>query len=73
MPTKEELMGSRLTVPEIKEHLGVDSLGYLSLEGMEAAVEESGPFCNACFSGNYPAPLVDLDKGLIRPGEKGCC
>jgi amidophosphoribosyltransferase len=73
MPTKEELMGHRFTVPEIAEQLRVDSLGYLSLEGMEEAVKEAGPFCNACFSGNYSAPLVDLDKGLIDPGEARCC
>jgi amidophosphoribosyltransferase len=73
MPTKEELMGHRLTIPEIEAHLKVDSLGYLSLEGMEEAAKEGGPFCNACFSGEYPAPLVDLDKGLIKPGDVKCC
>ena len=73
MPTKEELMGHRHTVPEIEELLGVDSLGYLSLDGMEGVVKETGPFCNACFSGDYPAPLVDLDKGLITPGDVKCC
>ena len=64
MPTKEELIGSRMTVDEIARHLNVDSLGYLSLERMEAAVADFGPFCNACFSGEYTAPLVDLGAGL---------
>ena len=64
MPTKEELIGSRLSVEEIRRALGVDSLGYLSLEGMQAAVADHGPFCNACFSGDYRAPLVDVEKGL---------
>jgi len=73
MPTKEELMGHRMSISEIEAHLGVDSLGYLSLEGMEGAVAEAGPFCNACFSGEYSAPLVDLDKGLISPGDVRCC
>jgi amidophosphoribosyltransferase len=73
MPTKEELMGSRFSVSDIAERLGVDSLGYVSLEGMEGAVEEGAPFCNACFSGDYPAPLVDLEKGLILPGDVKCC
>jgi amidophosphoribosyltransferase len=73
MPTKEELMGHRMSVAEIEKHLGVDSLGYLSLEGMEEAVKEGGPFCNACFSGDYTAPLVDLEKGLIRPEDAKCC
>jgi amidophosphoribosyltransferase len=73
MPTREELMGHRFTVPEIESKLGVDSLGYLSLEGMEGMVEGTGPYCNACFSGEYPAPLVDLDKGHIQPGDVKCC
>jgi amidophosphoribosyltransferase len=64
MPTKAELIGSKLEVPEIAETLGVDSLGYLSLEGMIEAVAAGAPYCTACFSGNYPAPLIDVDKGL---------
>jgi amidophosphoribosyltransferase len=70
MPTKEELIGARLSVDEIRQHLDVDSLGYLSLEGMHAAVAEYGPFCDACFSGNYTAPLVDLEMG--RPVTSHC-
>lgn len=61
MPSKEELVGSRLSVPEIGADLEVDSLGYLSLDGMLEAVAEGGPFCNACFSGEYVAPLVDME------------
>lgn len=63
MPTKEELIGSQKTVEEIRQHLNVESLGYLSLEGMHSAVAAHGPFCDACFSGNYTAPLVDLQMG----------
>jgi amidophosphoribosyltransferase len=65
MPSKEELIGSSHSVEEIAAELGVESLGYLSLEGMEGAVEDAGPFCNACFSGDYQAPLVDVEKGFI--------
>lgn len=61
MASKEELIGSTHSIEQIRQHLGVDSLGYLSLEGMEAAVSEFGPFCTACFSGDYPTPLVDLE------------
>jgi amidophosphoribosyltransferase len=63
MPTREELIGAQKTVEEIRQHLNVDSLGYLSLEGMHRAVASHGPFCDACFSGNYSAPLVDLEMG----------
>jgi amidophosphoribosyltransferase len=65
MPTREELIGAQKTVEEIRQHLNVDSLGYLSLEGMHSAVAEYGPFCDACFSGNYTAPLVDLERGGV--------
>ncbi|HEX7048959.1 MAG TPA: amidophosphoribosyltransferase [Longimicrobiales bacterium] len=67
MPTREELIGARHSVDEIRRNLGVDSLGYLSLEGMESAVREFGPFCNACFSGNYQAPLVDVEGAPGAP------
>ncbi len=65
MPTKEELIASRLEVEDIREHLRVDSLGYLSLEGMKDAVKEHGPFCDACFTGSYPTPLTDLERGHV--------
>ncbi len=64
MPTREELMGAKHSVEEIRQSLGVDSLGYLSLEGMNAAVKEHGPFCTACFSGDYPAERIDFEAGL---------
>ena len=70
MPTREELIGARKTVDEIRQHLNVDSLGYLSMEGMHEAVKQYGPFCDACFGGGYPAPLVDLQYG--RPVETHC-
>jgi amidophosphoribosyltransferase len=68
MPSHEELIGSRLSPDQIAEELGVDSLGYLSLDGMLSVVAEHGTFCDACFSGNYAAPLVDVDKGYV-PGN----
>jgi len=73
MPTKGELIGSRLEVSEIQERLGVDSLGYLSLEGMIGAVASAGPYCTACFSGDYPVPLVDVEKGLASPEGAPAC
>ena len=65
MPSREELIGGSRTVDNIAGLLEVTSLGYLSLGGMLDAVAEAGPFCDACFSGNYPAPLVDHEKGLV--------
>jgi amidophosphoribosyltransferase len=63
-PSREELIAAQMTLPEIATHLGVDSLGYLSLDGMLNSVP-GGPhgFCHACFSGDYPtAPPTDPDK-----------
>ena len=63
-PSREELIAANYTTEEIAAHLGADSLGYLSLEGMLESVP-SGPngFCHACFSGDYPTPPpADPDK-----------
>jgi amidophosphoribosyltransferase len=63
-PNREELIAANLSVPEIAAHIGVDTLGYLSLDGMLESVP-SGPdgFCHACFSGDYPTPPPsDPDK-----------
>ena len=52
-PTRDELIASAHSVEQIREHLKVDSLGYLSLEGMHGALTGSATgFCDACFSGN---------------------
>ena len=63
-PRREELIAANHTLPEIARRIGVDSLGYLSLDGMLQAVP-GGPegFCHACFSGDYPTPPpIDPDK-----------
>ena len=54
-PTKRELIASNRSVKEIADFIGVDSLGYISLEGMlNAMLLPKDSFCTACFSGNYP-------------------
>ena len=61
-PTKSELIGASHTVEQIREHLGVDSLGYLSLGGMVTAAAGDGDpadFCHACFSGEYPTEIPE--------------
>jgi len=58
MPTKKELIASAKSVEQIRRYLGVDSLGYLSIEGMlsmPSLPKES--FCVACFSGRYPTKI----------------
>ena len=54
-PQKSELIAATNDVAEIARLLGVDSLGYLSLDGMLAAMPDGpGGYCHACFSGQYP-------------------
>lgn len=54
-PRKEELIASIKSINEIAEYVGVDSLAYLSLDGLYRAVGAvRGSMCDACFSGCYP-------------------
>ena len=64
MATKWELIAAKKTIPEIREHLGADSLGYLSLDGLIRAVDlPKDIFCLACFTGAYPIPVqIEMDK-----------
>ncbi len=57
-PTREELIANDHTVDEIRDIMGADSLGYLSLEGLRRSAEplKSG-FCDACFSDEYPVAV----------------
>ena len=55
MAAKDELIAAGRTVDEICEQLGADSLAYLSLEGLQVAIERPADrFCRACLTGNYP-------------------
>ena len=56
-PSRRELIGALKTVDEIRDYLGVDSLGYLSLEQLLECERDGTQFCHACFSGFYPVPV----------------
>lgn len=61
-PTKEELIASSTSPEEIRKYLGADSLGYLSLAGLQQAVSDTeGKFCTSCYTGVYPTDLVQLE------------
>jgi amidophosphoribosyltransferase len=64
MATRWELIASRKTVPEVRDIIGADSLGYLSIEGLVKAVAlPKDIFCMACFTGEYPIPVqLEMDK-----------
>lgn len=57
-PSRQELIASTHTVEEITKYVTADSVGYLSLEGLHAAVGSDGRgYCDACFSGRYVVPF----------------
>ncbi|MES0492149.1 MAG: amidophosphoribosyltransferase [Leptospirales bacterium] len=62
IPTKSELIAHVNTLEEIKEFLGVDSIAYLTLEGMKKGAEDNNNYCSACFDGEYPVAL-DREQG----------
>ncbi|HEX5268404.1 MAG TPA: amidophosphoribosyltransferase [Acidimicrobiales bacterium] len=66
--TRAELLAANLTVTEIQDVLGVDSLTFLSLENMLRAIEAPGAgFCTACVSGEYPISVpVTLSKAVLE-------
>lgn len=68
--SRAELIATGLSVDEIRQSIGADSLGYLSQEGMvEATGQPRSSLCTACFTGEYPIPLPDphhLGKNLLE-------
>ena len=68
LATRKELVAANMTVGEIRDFIGADSLGYLSHEGLLRAVGQSeGKFCRACFTGNYPVPVqLEMDKLVLE-------
>jgi amidophosphoribosyltransferase len=67
-PTRKELMAANNSLEQIRDFLGVDSLGYLSLEGMIAASGlPASEFCTACYTGQYPSPVEsEMDKFVME-------
>ena len=57
MATRGELIAARQSVEDIRQHIGADSLGYLSLEGLQRALGLGKPTCLACFNGDYPVSV----------------
>jgi amidophosphoribosyltransferase len=64
MATRQELIAAHKTIPEIRDFIGADSLGYLSTERLIKAVDlPKNVFCLACFTGDYPVPVqLEMDK-----------
>ena len=71
-PQRADLLAATMTEGEMRTHLGVDSLRFISLDGLYRAVGEAGgrdpsqpQYCDACFSGEYPVePADQIDRGF---------
>ena len=67
-PTRDQLLAANYSVEEMAKLIGVDSLAFISMDGMYQAVsginrDATCPqFCDACFSGDYPIPLTDAEN-----------
>lgn len=77
VPSREKLIACQLSMEEIREQLGVDSIGYLSIESLhELGLGKKEGFCDACFTGNYPTAIPsqqeeeDKVEGEIRKSPK---
>jgi amidophosphoribosyltransferase len=71
-PDPEKLIANQMSMEKICEYLNVDSLGYLSIEGMiKATGRPANSFCLACFNGNYPLPVDPaLGKFIMEKREQ---
>ena len=66
-PSRSELLAANHSVEAMREHLGVDSLGYLSLEGLRICVDDPDHYCTACFDGRYPVdPFAGGEPDALR-------
>jgi amidophosphoribosyltransferase len=73
MATRRELIAAHKTVPEVRDFIGADSLGYLSIDGLIKAVAlPKDMFCMACFTGDYPIPVqLEMDKLALEAMPAG--
>ena len=71
-PRKKELIAANNSVEEIRKYIGADSLSYLSLEGLKKACHdgEKTTYCTACYTGNYPTKLLEIEENLPATVEE---
>lgn len=71
--SKDKLIACQMSIPEIAKHIGADSLGYLSVDGVKAIANDAPcNFCVGCFTGEYPIEVpkeMPKDKFEFRIGE----
>jgi amidophosphoribosyltransferase len=66
-PSQQELIAAQNSTEEIRRFVEADSLGYLSMEGLRQAVDDAKKrFCYACYTGDYPTPLVQIEEMALE-------
>jgi len=71
-PEREKLLAAKHDVRAMAELIGADSLAFISIDGLYRALGRGArnaanpAYCDACFTGDYPVPLTDFDKGSSR-------
>jgi len=70
-PTKNELIAANNTIEEIRRFVEADTLGYLSLSSLRKAVsDDHDEYCYACYTGNYPTELVNIEELMSAKGRR---
>jgi amidophosphoribosyltransferase len=70
-PERDKLLAARFDAAAMAQFIGVDTLSFVSIDGLYRAMGTPGRdpaaprFCDACFTGDYPIPLIDHDAGRV--------
>ena len=70
MADEDELIAAHRSVEEIRDHIGADSLAFLSIEAMMRALGSGNGYCNACFTGEYPFDSMRFVQLSLNPKEE---
>jgi len=68
-PSRKELIAANQSIEEIAKFIKVDSLKYLSLDGMLSVMKHSADFCSACFTGDYPVRVPENKSKYLLEGK----
>ena len=68
MGTHEELIASRMNLEQLRQHVGCDTLSFLSVDGMMRAINRQEGYCTACFTGSY---AVDVTAVSLKSSFEG--
>ncbi len=70
MASREDLIAGNRSVDEIRQHIGADSLAFLSIDALMRALETDEGYCNACFTGDYPFDSERFVQLRLSPKEQ---